>query len=71
MKILFISARYAGGVGGQATMLAAHLSRCGHNVTKMTVPHIPVSGVKNLSFALFSSIKSMASSERYDIAHAL
>jgi glycosyltransferase involved in cell wall biosynthesis len=70
VKILFISARYAGGVGGQAAMLAAHLSKGGHDVTKMTIPHIPVSGVKNLSFALLSSIKSMASSERYDIAHA-
>ena len=70
MKLLFVSARYAGGVGGQAAMLAARLSELGHDVTKMTVPHIPISGVKNPSFALFSSIKSMASRERYDIAHA-
>ncbi len=34
MKILFISPRYSGGIGGHASMLAEQLTNNGHNVKK-------------------------------------
>ena len=42
MKILFISPRYSGGIGGHASMLADQLLQNGHYVKKMEVPHIPI-----------------------------
>ena len=70
MKFLFISPRYSGGIGGHAEMLANQLENAGHNVTKMQTPHIPIKNLKNPSFAMFGTIKSMLNREKYDIVHA-
>lgn len=69
MKILFISPRYSGGIGGHASMLAEQLTNNGHNVKKMEIPHIPIKNFKNPSFALLSTIKSIVSRDSYDIVH--
>jgi len=70
MKFLFISPRYSGGIGGHAEMLANQLEHAGHSVTKMQTPHIPIKNLKNPSFAIFGTIKSMINRENYDIVHA-
>ena len=59
MNILFISPIFSGGIGGHAAMLADKLSDYGYKVQKMQVPHIPIKNLKNPSFALFSSLKSI------------
>ena len=69
MKILFISPRYSGGIGGHASMLADQLLQNGHYVKKMEVPHIPIKNFKNPSFTIFSTIKSIVNRESYDIVH--
>jgi L-malate glycosyltransferase len=69
VKILLISPRYSGGIGGHASMLANQLSKNGHYVRKMEVPHIPIKNLKNPSFALLSMIKSIVDRESYDIVH--
>jgi L-malate glycosyltransferase len=69
MKILFISPRYSGGIGGHASMLAEQLSQSGHYVKKLQVPHIPIKNLKNPSFAIFSIMKSIVDRESYDIVH--
>jgi L-malate glycosyltransferase len=69
VKILFISPRYSGGIGGHAEMLANQLSRNGYHVKKMQVPHIPIKNLKNPSFAILSTIKSIVDKESYDIVH--
>jgi len=69
MKILFISPRYSGGIGGHASMLAEQLTNNGHNVKKMEIPHIPIKNFKNPSFAILSTIKSIVSRDSYDIVH--
>ena len=70
MKILFISPRYSGGVGGHANLLAEKLRQIGYDVTLMHVPHIPIKNLKNPSFAIFGTIKALLSNESYDIVHA-
>ena len=70
MKMLFISPRFSGGIGGHAAMLADKLTEYGYEVKKMEVPHIPIKNLKNPSFALFSTIKGIASREKFDIVHA-
>ena len=70
MKFLFISPRFSGGIGGHAAMLATQLQNSGHDVTKMTTPHIPIKNFKNPSFALLGAIKGVISREQYDIVHA-
>jgi len=70
MKLLFISPRFSGGIGGHATMLADKLTEYGYEVKKMEVPHVPIKNLKNPSFALFSTIKGIASREKFDIVHA-
>ena len=70
MKILFISPRYSGGIGGHATMLAHQLENSGHDVTKMKIPHIPIKNLKNPSFAILGVLKGIVSRENYDIVHA-
>jgi len=70
VKILLISPRYSGGIGGHASMLANQLSQNGHYVKKMQVPHIPIKNLKNPSFTLFSTIKSIIDNESYDVVHA-
>ena len=69
MKILFISPRYSGGIGGHASMLADQLLQNGHYVKKMEVPHIPIKNFKNPSFTIFSTLKSIVNRESYDIVH--
>ena len=69
MKILFISPRYSGGIGGHASMLADQLLQNGHYVKKMEVPHIPIKNFKNPSFTIFSTLKSIIDRESYDIVH--
>jgi glycosyltransferase involved in cell wall biosynthesis len=69
MNILFISPVFSGGIGGHAAMLADKLSDYGYKVKKMQVPHIPIKNLKNPSFALFSSLKSLTSQESFDVVH--
>ncbi len=70
MKFLFISPRFSGGIGGHASMLADQLSKHGHKVTKMLVPHIPIKNLKNPSFAIFGALKGIVNRDTYDIVHA-
>jgi len=69
MNILFISPVFSGGIGGHAAMLADKLSDYGYKVKKMQVPHIPIKNLKNPSFAIFSSLKSLTNRESFDIVH--
>ena len=69
MKLLFISPRFSGGIGGHANMLYEQLVKNGFDVKKMEVPHIPVKNLKNPSFAVLSSLKSIMDTESYDIVH--
>ena len=50
-------------------MLADKLSDYGYKVKKMQVPHIPIKNLKNPSFALFSSLKSLTNRESFDVVH--
>jgi glycosyltransferase involved in cell wall biosynthesis len=70
VKFLFISPRFSGGIGGHASMLADQLSKHGHKVTKMLVPHIPIKNLKNPSFAIFGALKGIVNRDTYDIVHA-
>ncbi len=70
MKILFISPRYEGGIGGHANLLSQKLRQHGYDVTLMHVPHIPIKNLKNPSFALLGTMKALLSKEKYDIVHA-
>ena len=69
MKFLFISPRFSGGIGGHAAMLAEQLTKNGHYVKKMETTHIPIKNMKNPSFAVLSSLKSIVDRESYDIIH--
>lgn len=70
MKFLFISPRFSGGIGGHAAMLADKLSQSGHDIKKMETTHIPIKNMKNPSFAVLSSLKSIVDRDSYDIVHA-
>ena len=70
MKLLFIAPRYTGGIGGHASRVAEKLRENGFEVKLMQVSNIPIKKLKNPSFALFSTIKSITSREKYDIVHA-
>ena len=69
MKLLFISPRFSGGIGGDAAMLAEKLSQNGHQVKKLETSHIPIKNLKNPSFAVISSLKSIVDRESYDVVH--
>ena len=69
MKFLFISPRFSGGIGGHAAMLADQLTKNGHQVKKMETTHIPIKNMKNPTFAVLSSLKSIVDRESYDIVH--
>ena len=69
MKFLFISPRFSGGIGGHAAMLAEKLSQNGHQVKKLETTHLPVKNLKNPSFAVLSSLKSLVDRDSYDIVH--
>jgi glycosyltransferase involved in cell wall biosynthesis len=70
MKILLISPRYSGGIGGHANLLAQKLRKYGYEVSLMDVPHIPIKNLKNPSYAFVGTMKALLSNEKYDIAHA-
>ncbi|MDP2667661.1 MAG: glycosyltransferase family 4 protein, partial [Nitrosopumilaceae archaeon] len=70
MKLLFISPKYTGGIGGHAAMLASKLMEHGFEVKMMYTPHIPIKNLKNPSFAVLSSLKGLFSRYNYDIVHA-
>lgn len=70
MKILFISPRYEGGIGGHAFRVAEKLREVGFDVKLMHVPHIPIKNLKNPSFALFGVIKALLDRQKYDVVHA-
>jgi len=70
LKILFVSPRYEGGIGGHANLLAQKLRQHGYDVTLMDVPHIPIKNLKNPSFAILGTMKALLSKEKYDIVHA-
>ena len=70
IKILFISPRYEGGIGGHALRVAEKLKKNNFDVKLMHVPHIPIKKIKNPSFIFFSILKSIFSKEKYDIVHA-
>ena len=69
MKFLFISPRFSGGIGGHAAMLADKLIQNGHQVKKLETTHLPIKNLKNPSFALLSSFRSMIDRDSYDIVH--
>ena len=70
MKFLFISPRFSGGIGGHAAMLARKLTQSGHQVKKLETTHLPIKNLKNPSFAVLSSLKSIVDRDSYDIVHA-
>ena len=70
MKILFISPRYEGGIGGHAFRVAEKLREIGFDVKLMQVPHVPIKNLKNPSFVIFGMIKAIIDREKYDIVHA-
>ena len=69
MKLLFISPKFSGGIGGHANMLYEQLAKNGFDVKKMEVPHIPIKNFKNPSFTIFSSLKGILSKESFDVIH--
>ena len=70
MKILFISPRYEGGIGGHALRVAEKLRQHGYDVKLMKIPHIPIKKMKNPSFTLFGIMKSITNREKFDAVHA-
>jgi len=70
VKILFISPRYEGGIGGHAFRVAEKLREVGFDVKLMHVPHIPIKNLKNPSFAIFGIIQAIFDREKYDVVHA-
>ena len=69
MKFLFISPRFSGGIGGHAAMLADKLTQNGHQVKKLETTHLPIKNLKNPSFAVLSSFRSLVDRDSYDIVH--
>ena len=70
MRLLFISPRFSGGIGGHAAMLADKLTEYGYEVKKMNVPHIPIKNLKNPSFSILGSLKALSYTKTYDAVHA-
>jgi glycosyltransferase involved in cell wall biosynthesis len=70
VKILYISPRYDGGIGGHAKRVADKLQENGFDIELMHVPHVPIKNLKNPSFTIFGSIKAILNSKEYDIVHA-
>ena len=69
LKILFISPRYDVSIGGHAAAVARKLCENGFDVRLMKIPHIPIKNIKNPSFAVLSTLRSLISTEEYDIVH--
>ena len=70
MKILYISPKYSGGIGGHAFRVAEKLREQGYDVKLMHVPHVPIKNLKNPSFAIFGIIIAIFDREKYDVVHA-
>ena len=70
MKILFIAPKFEGGIGGHAARVAQKLNQNGFEVKLMKITPIPINKIRNPSFAIFSTIKSIVSKESFDIVHA-
>ena len=70
MKILYISPRYEGGIGGHAKRVAEKLQENGFDVELMHIPHIPIKNLKNPSFTILGTMKAMINSKKYDVVHA-
>ncbi|MGY5148967.1 MAG: glycosyltransferase family 4 protein [Candidatus Nitrosopumilus sp. bin_68KS] len=70
MKILYISPRFEGGIGGHAFRVAEKLREEGHEVKLMQISHIPVKKLKNLSFSIFGIFRALTDREHYDVVHA-
>ena len=70
MKILYISPKYSGGIGGHAFRVAEKLREQGYDVKLMYVSHVPIKNLKNPSFAIFGMINAILDREKYDVVHA-
>lgn len=70
MKILYISPRYEGGIGGHAKRVAEKLQENGFEVELMNIPHVPIKNLKNPSFTILGTMKAMFNSKKYDVVHA-
>lgn len=70
MKILYISPRFEGGIGGHAKRVAEKLREQGYDVKLMQIPHIPIKKLKNPSFTIFGIFKSIINREKFDVVHA-
>lgn len=70
MKILYISPRYEGGIGGHAKRVAEKLQENGFDIELMYVPHLPIKKLKNLSFSFFGTLKAIMNNTEYDVVHA-
>ena len=70
MKILFISPKYTGGIGGHATRVAEKLRESGFDIKLMHTSHIPIKKLKNPSFTVLSSLKAIVGGDNYDVVHA-
>ena len=68
MKLLFISPRYSGGIGGHAAMLADQLRKSKFQIDFVDPPKIPIKNLKNPSFVITSSVSSFFKGS-YDITH--
>lgn len=68
MKILFVSPRYSGGIGGHASMLADQLQKSKFQIDFVNPPKIPIKNLKNPSFVVTSSISSFFRGN-YDVVH--
>ena len=70
MKILYISPRYEGGIGGHAKRVAEKLRENNFDIELMDIPHVPIKNLKNPSFTILGTVKAMINSKKYDIVHA-
>ena len=70
MKILYISPRYEGGIGGHAKRVAEKLCENGFDIELMKIPHLPIKNLKNPSFTLMGTVKAIFNSNQYDLVHA-
>jgi len=68
LKILFVSPRYSGGIGGHASMLADQLQKSKFQIDFVNPPKIPIKNLKNPSFVVTSSISSFFRGN-YDVVH--
>lgn len=70
MKLLYISSKFHGGIGGYAATISKKLTELGFDIKHSATTHIPIKNLKNPSFALLSSLQTIFSNESFDIAHA-